>query len=290
MQDIMSGTNTPVTVVLADQSQMESRIFKELTQGGAKTLGAAQAGIYSGDEYLIKKGRQEEIPALEDELNRLYLEASLPRMDYFKKVKINGAGNISITCFYGISASVLVLLFSVLSVAGFLLPWNKGMRESLDGAGMGPGIRTAGRILGLSFLLFCITLPGVSAAVVMDQIPVKHLLSLEFAKIIALSVLTNLSAAAFCNGLFRLSGSLPGGVLLLFLVTTVSHFAAGGFLPKVFLPQAVQRVSSCMPTAVLMDAFRSMVTESMGKNEILRLMVLFTAGFLVSWFKEVQED
>lgn len=90
----MSGTNTPVTVVLADQSQMESRIFKELTQGGAKTLGAAQAGIYSGDEYLIKKGRQEEIPALEDELNRLYLEASIPRMDYFKKVKINGAGNI----------------------------------------------------------------------------------------------------------------------------------------------------------------------------------------------------
>ena len=39
-----------------------------------------------------------------------------------------------------------------------------------------------------------------------------------------------------------------------------------------------------------MDAFRSMVTESIGKNEILRLMVLFTAGFLVSWFKEVQED
>ena len=36
VQDIMSGTNTPVTVVLADQSQMESRIFKELTQGGAK--------------------------------------------------------------------------------------------------------------------------------------------------------------------------------------------------------------------------------------------------------------
>ena len=211
-------------------------------------------------------------------------------MDYFKKVKIDGAGNISITCFYGISASVLVLLFSVLSVAGFLLPWNKGMRESLDGAGMGPGIRTAGRILGLSFLLFCITLPGVSAAVVMDQIPVEHLFSLEFAKIIALSVLIDLSAAAFCNGLFRLSGSLPGGVLILFLVTTVSHFAAGGFLPKVFLPQAVQRVSSCMPTAVLMDAFRSMVTESMGKNEILRLMVLFTAGFLVSWFKEVQED
>lgn len=289
VQDIMNGTNTPVTVVLADQSQTESRIFKELTQGGAKTLGAAQAGIYSGDEYLIQKGRPEEIPTLEDELNRLYLEASLPRMDYFKKVEISATGNISTACFYGISASVLILLFSVLSVAGYLLPWNKGMRESLDGAGMGPGIRTAGRIIGLSFLLFSITFPGIMAAVVMEQIPVDHLLSLESAKIIAVAALLDLTAAAFCNGLFRLSGSLPGGVLLLFLVITVSHFAAGGFLPKIFLPEAIQRVSSWMPTGILMDVFRSMVTESTGKNEILPLLGLFTAGFLVSWFKEVQD-
>ena len=41
----MNGTNTPVTVVLKDQSQVESGIFEELTQAGAKTLGAAQAGI-----------------------------------------------------------------------------------------------------------------------------------------------------------------------------------------------------------------------------------------------------
>lgn len=31
MEDIMNGTNTPVTVVLKDQSQVESRIFEELT-------------------------------------------------------------------------------------------------------------------------------------------------------------------------------------------------------------------------------------------------------------------
>lgn len=289
VQDIMNGTNTPVTVALADNSRIESRIFEELTQSGAKTLGAAQAGIYSGDEYLVRNGRQEEIPKLEDELNRLYLEANLPRMDYFKKAKVSATENISTACFYGISASVLILLFSVLSVAGYLLPWNKGMRESLDSAGMGPGIRTAGRILGLTFLLFSITFPGVMAAVRMKWIPADHLLSFESAKLMALILLIDLSAAAFCNGLFRLSGSLPGGVLLLFFVITVSHFAAGGFLPKVFFPEALQRISPYMPTGVLMGAFRSMVTESTGKTELIRLTVLFAAGFFVSWLKEVQE-
>lgn len=289
VKDIMNGTNTPVTVALADNSRIESRIFEELTQSGAKTLGAAQAGIYSGDEYLVRNGRQEEIPKLEDELNRLYLEANLPRMDYFKKVKVSATENISTACFYGISASVLILLFSVLSVAGYLLPWNKGMRESLDSAGIGTGIRTAGRILGLTFLLFCITFPGVMAAVRMKWLPADQLLSLESIKLLAFVLLIDLSAAAFCNGLFRLSGSLPGGVLLLFFVITVSHFAAGGFLPKVFLPEALQRISVWMPTGILMDAFRSMVTESTGKTELIRLTVLFAAGFFVSWLKEVRE-
>ncbi len=59
VQDHYGGTNTGNSGT-GDQSQMESRIFKELTQG-SRNLGAAQAGIYSsGDECLIKKGRQEE--------------------------------------------------------------------------------------------------------------------------------------------------------------------------------------------------------------------------------------
>ena len=289
VEDIMNGTNTPVTVLLKDQSQVESRIFEELTQAGAKTLGAGQAGIYAGDEYLIRNGRQEEIPRLEDELNRLYLEANLPRMDYFKKTEVSATENISTACFYGISASVLILLFSVLSVAGYLLTWNKGMRESLDSAGMGPGIRTAGRITGLGFLLFCITAPGVIVAAMLQWIPVDQLLSLEFIKIMAFTVLIDLSAAAFCNGLFRLSGNLSGGVLLLFFVVTVSHLAAGGFLPKIFLPGAIQKMAPFMPSGILMDAFKAMVTESITGKLLCRLFGLFAVGFALSWLKEVQE-
>lgn len=288
VEDIMNGTNTPVTVVLKDQSQVESRIFEELTQAGAKTLGAAQAGIYAGDEYLWQNQKEEAIPKLEDELNRLYLEVSIPRTDYFKKTEISGTGNISTACFYGISASVLILLFSVLSLAGYLIPWSRGMRESLDRANMGPGIRTAGRILGLSVLLFVITFLGILGAVMTEWIPVD-LLSFEFVKILVLMVLTDLSAAAFCNGLFRLSGSFPGGVLLLFLVITVNHLAAGGFLPKVFLPKGIQVFSPWMPSGVWMEAFKGIVTENAEGKVIGQLLILFAVGFTVSWLKEVQE-
>lgn len=95
--------------------------------------------------------------------------------------------------------------------------------------------------------------------------------------------------AAFCNGLFRLSGSFPGGVLLLFLVITVNHLAAGGFLPKVFLPKGIQVFSPWMPSSVWMEAFKGIVTENVEGKVIGQLLILFAVGFTVSWLKKVQE-
>ena len=56
VQDIMNGTNTPVKILLPKGAGLESRIFKELTDAGASTLGASQAGIYAGDELLYLYG------------------------------------------------------------------------------------------------------------------------------------------------------------------------------------------------------------------------------------------
>lgn len=79
VQDIMSGVNTPVPVLLPENARVESRIFKELADAGAQTLSAAQAGIYAGDEVLDQFHCSEARAQLERDLNRLYLEYSLPR-------------------------------------------------------------------------------------------------------------------------------------------------------------------------------------------------------------------
>ena len=41
---IMNGENTAITVLVPEGNVLESRIFRELTQAGAATLGAGQAG------------------------------------------------------------------------------------------------------------------------------------------------------------------------------------------------------------------------------------------------------
>ena len=70
VQDIMNGTNTPVKILLPRGTGLESRIFKELTDAGASTLGAGQAGIYAGDELLYLYDMADSVSGLEADLNR----------------------------------------------------------------------------------------------------------------------------------------------------------------------------------------------------------------------------
>ena len=50
VQDIISGVNTPVTVWFGSDTGIEGKLFQELTDAGALTLSASQAGIYAGNE------------------------------------------------------------------------------------------------------------------------------------------------------------------------------------------------------------------------------------------------
>ena len=76
IQDIMSGVNTPVTVILPENAGAESRIFKELTDAGAEILGSAQAGIYSGDELLSEYGLTDKMAVFERDMNGLFQKSN----------------------------------------------------------------------------------------------------------------------------------------------------------------------------------------------------------------------
>ena len=104
------------------ENGLEGRIFEELTQAGAATLGAGQAGIYAGDELLISLGMAESVAQLEKDLNQIYLSRSLPRLDYFGQVRVNAAGDVDTMTFYGISMAVFFLLLCPCRCQAFWSP------------------------------------------------------------------------------------------------------------------------------------------------------------------------
>lgn len=92
VQDIMNGTNTPVTIIFPEHAGTEAAVLKALTDSAAHTLGVSQAGIYAADELCLANGHPEAVAQVEADLNRIYLRYSASREGYFGKQTVSAAG------------------------------------------------------------------------------------------------------------------------------------------------------------------------------------------------------
>lgn len=273
VQDIMNGGNTPVKVLLPLGPGLESRIFKELADAGARTLGASQAGIYAGNELYRMYGLESSIRLLEEDLNRIYMAYSLPRMDYFKNVKVSATGDVDTIHFYGISTAALFLLLCAIPASSYLSPHRRAMKQKLALMGIGSRTVIGVRVISLGLLLFSMSIIMAALAAAAGWI--------EFSLLSAVAVLAVcLSASSMIVFLYQAAGTLMGGVMLLFLTVTSMHFLAGGFLPLVFLPSLFRAAAGFMPSAILMEGIKMAVTSAFplltfGKLGLMLLIFYF---------------
>lgn len=283
VQDIMNGTNTPVRILLPSDAGLEGQVFRELTDAGARTLGASQAGIYAGGDLCRLYGLDSSTGQLEADLNRIYLGYSLPRTDYFRHRTEQATGDVSPMQFYGISACVLFLLLCSIPVSGYLLPWRPAFSRKLAADGIGRTVRTGSRILGLTLLILAVMLPVAVLAVCQGWVH-SGLWSL-----ITLFLICMATAAlvALC---YRAAGTLMGGILLLFLAGVGQHFLSGGFLPLVFLPAAVRRLAPFLPSSILMNGLRMTVTAVWTPAVFGKLILLILFGLILGAVLEVERE
>lgn len=284
VQDIMNGINTPVRLIFPENAGLESRLFKELADAGARTLGAAQAGIYAGDELCRMYELDGSIGELEAALNRIFISYSLPREDYFRHYQVNAAGDVNVMQFYGISGFVLFILLLAIPVSGYLMPWNRGMKQRLCLAGIGNAGRAFGRILGLSTLYMAVVVPLGAAAYFAGEVQANALLLMVTAALVCLA------SASLVVFLYRAAGTLLGGMMLLFFAVTGQHFLAGGFLPLVFLPPGLQALAPVLPSTILMNGVKMAVTGVWSAEAVLKLAALILIGFGITALMEVSEE
>lgn len=279
VQDIMSGENTPVFVWMAKDRGIEGNIFRELADAGALTLSAGQAGIYAGNELYCLYGLEKFIGQLELDLNNQYMDYSLQRSVYFRRQNVQAIKDVSVLQFYGISAYVWFLFLAAIPVSGYLLPWNKAMVQKLKTAGIGAGWQIASRIAGMGALLFSGTIPIAVIMAVAGHLSWSPMLAVVWP-------LSCIAAASLTVLLYQIAGTLLGGIMLLFFAMTGQHFLAGGILPLVFLPGSIQKLAPWLPSAVLMDNMKMVVTKTWDLKTLGACGILILASWLAGALTE----
>ena len=279
VQDIINGSNTPVTVWMGEDKGLEGRIFQELADAGASTLSAGQAGIYAGNELYRIYGLDEFIDRLEQDLNRQYMDYGLQRSVYFRHYKVQATGNVNVMQFYEISAYVWFLFLAAIPVSGYLVPWKKTMVQKLKAAGIGAGSQIGARIAGMGVLLLAGSLPVILILTMTKQIPWSGILAVMWP-------LSCMAAASTIVFLYQIAGNLLGGIMLMFFVMTGQHFLAGGFLPSVFLPASVRKLAPWLPSSVLMDSMKMAVSGTWDVRKLGACAALIGAAWLAGALAE----
>lgn len=255
VQGIMNGTNLPMTILLPANPGVETQVFKELADAGARTLSAAQAAIYAADDYCVMEGMADAIPQVEADLNQIFMRHSLTRMEYYRTAEVSATGDVGQLEYYAISSSVLLLFLCGIPAASFLRPDRRVLGQKLRLLGVRPWVMAAARILSV----FCLLLLPAMALLAGGALAGWISLSPAWAAAAALSCLLG---SVMIVLIYELAGSLMAGVLALFFTVFIMFFLSGGFLPSVFLPEALRSLGDFMPSGWLIGLVRGAFTES----------------------------
>ncbi len=240
VQDIMSGVNTPVPVLLPENAGVESRIFK----GAGRCRGAdlkrrpgrdLRRGRGPGPFSLLR-GQSTAGAGSEPPVS----EYSLPAVSCSENGGERLGGCKAGGLFMPSAFSSWPLCCQPSLFRAFSSPLDPVLRRQLLLAGVGPVSMILSRILGLALLYMVLLLSAASAAVLTGAIPFFLRASRSASALKRFCVLP---------GCMRLPGGGEPDGRRTFPVPG-SHSAAlfsGGILPLVFLPSAFQKAAPFLP-------------------------------------------
>ncbi len=258
IDSILSGENIPASILLdASHSEMETMVFAELSNAGARLLTTAQAGIYAADAFWEEQGRRDKISEAEEYLNAAYLSYALNRISLLKEIEVEAVKGVNLTDYYAVALLLAFLSFAGLSF-GRYMQVERGEREMLiESRGIRPGerylIETAAFSGIFAVLCTCFTVP---VGVLFAKAPGSSFrpgACWLFLPVIWFVV------GAFIRLLFQLVGNHTGGIGICFVVLMAMMAAAGVFIPSAFLPLWVEKAGTYVPYKLWMESLTAIL-------------------------------
>lgn len=274
---IITGVNTPILIILPDEKEIESLVFKELADAGARSLGIAQASIYAADEICYNYGLSEVIPKVEKQLNNLYFAYTLPRLDYFRHYQVNAISEVTAFEFFSISGIVFCLFLSGIPLYSLCKAEKRVLRDKLYLIGIGKEKRILTKILTTAMLLWIVLLLICVVMIVFE------IIEMQFCLIFA-SAMISLTAASIIVAVYQVTSNPVVGVTALFWLSMLMLFLSGGFIPFVFLPAAVKQISVFIPTTPMIDMMKLFFGAAISWPAVVKLLIWSIGFYLVTVF------
>ena len=254
---ILWGRNDPIEIRFSDTDALSSVFLSELTRSGAMMLSAAQADTYSAAELYYALGAEGELGAAYDDIDMMNFSYVLAREKMFTTSE-----TLPVFLCYIASAVLLFLFFSSSAFAPALKMEDRSFYDLLFSGKTKTSAYLVVRLLANWLVLFAFTLICFIAASMLPKHSFDSFtlsLNVNARHILCLFLISGF-ISAFALFLHQASGSAPVAILLQLTLSVVMLFCSGGILPAAFLPAALRRFGTLLPTTVLSEDLRILLS------------------------------
>ncbi len=274
VEDIINGTNTPVRVMFGNEDTLTAAMLEALTKAGARTLGSAQAGIYTVYDVYASEDAHAYLQEAYDALNGAYLKLALARSRAFDYETVSVTGALSNKQYYAVMAVVFFILLTGMGLAGALRREKQAFLWRMESAGMSGWKCLLMRFCAV-WLMYSV-LTAVLSAVLLWLFGADTVVLSGPPGIVGGIVCTALIGGAFAAALFvllyELAPTAGSGVLFVFIAACGSMLISGGIIPSGFLPAGVAAVGRWLPAGLLLRIFWGLMSGAVAWQELLLLL------------------
>ena len=246
VEEILSGSNEPAKLYLAEDLAPLGLVFDELASAAVRLLQLAQAQIYAtydlAEDWNIARADRSEMC---DRINLLNLQVALSRESYFETEQLSVTGEDSFKTYYGGALLTLYLLFAGLFFGKYIKRSSLEQEMLEKRMGIPKTAQLFGRILVTTGLLFVVLLLAIPLLILAHVTGIVRItISLQS---VCIMVLVLLCVAAMLQFIYMISDNHRFAVLFVGMNGVIMGYLAGCFLPTPLLPQIVEKVSGFLP-------------------------------------------
>lgn len=262
--DIISGKNTPVQVIFGRDNTVEAEVLQLLTQAGARTLSAAQAGIYTVYDLYTPQKLEQYLPEAELSLNQSFLIYALNRSHLFSVQKTSATGALSVRQYYEVSALVLFLFLFGMCCGGFIRRNNQALSRCLVAKGIGRMFQMITHMLAAALIYLVLLALAGGGLFWFEGIHLYYVVAFLPVAVVV---------AAIMVLLYELAPTQSAGMLLIFVLSLVMMAASGGLVPLGFLPEGLRYIGKMLPTYWMMTYIGSLFSDLIHWTALIFLML-----------------
>ena len=254
IEGILSGSNEPAGLYLAENPSPAGLVFEELANAATGLLAVAQAEIYAA-HALTEHFHVEPygLAQIYQELDTFNLGIVTEREQYFRFRQLSETGNTGFTIYYASAFFTVYLLAAGMFLGGFLKRDREEMLLLQKRGGISYAVQLLGRsVITAGCLLLLLLVTGLFwlSGSVREAIQICWSVQGMFLIVSAVFFVASWLQLFYLLADSARSAILPAGFAAAFMC-----YMSGCFVPSAILPKVVNRIAVMLPTTYVKAAF-----------------------------------